>query len=122
MYFTTVLTASLAPLAVLAASFEANMESDLAIRQEAPVKPTPCVRDNSVTAEETKARSEIFAKAFMYDKDISKAWSFVVSDYIVRCPVFHLIPKTRTTIPLLQHHSTPRLIPQPIFIFLKDKS
>ncbi|EUC40340.1 hypothetical protein COCMIDRAFT_109041 [Bipolaris oryzae ATCC 44560] len=71
-------SALVAPLALAAPTLEA--------RQAAPVKPAPCVRDSKVTVQETKARSEQFAQAFIYKPDISKAFSFIAVDYINHNP------------------------------------
>lgn len=84
MLFTTIVAAAIAPLVVVAAPVADTQSSSLITRQAKPVKPAPCVRNSSVNEEQTKARSETFAKAFIYDKDISKAFTFIAADYIVR--------------------------------------
>jgi hypothetical protein len=85
MRFTTILAAVIAPLAVLAAPVEVHSRSDIIVeRQARPTKPTPCVRVTNTTEEQTKVRSEAFAKAFIYDKDISEAFKYIAKDYIVR--------------------------------------
>lgn len=71
-------SALVAPLALAAPTLET--------RQAAPVKPAPCVRNSKVTVEETRVRSEQFAQAFIYKRDISKAFTFIAVDYVVCCP------------------------------------
>ncbi|XP_014554214.1 hypothetical protein COCVIDRAFT_28721 [Bipolaris victoriae FI3] len=71
-------SALVAPLALAAPTLET--------RQAAPVKPAPCVRNSKVTVEETRVRSEQFAQAFIYKRDISKAFTFIAVDYINHNP------------------------------------
>lgn len=79
MRVSLLVSALVAPLALAAPTLDA--------RQAAPVKPAPCVRDSKVTVQETEARFKRFAQAFIYQRDISKAFSFIAVDYIVRCPI-----------------------------------
>ena len=87
MRFSIVLFALLAPIAVLAAPVESRTEHlAIAERQAQPVKPAPCVRRPDATEAETKTRSEAFAQAFIYKKDISEAFKYIVKDYINHNP------------------------------------
>lgn len=80
---TSVLVAVLAsPLAVVAAP---TGNTNVAARQ-APVKPTPCVRqDPSPSEEETAALFDDFVDKFVGEnKSIAKAFEYIAEDYIVR--------------------------------------
>ncbi|EMD94632.1 hypothetical protein COCC4DRAFT_43517 [Bipolaris maydis ATCC 48331] len=78
MRVSLLVSALVAPLALAAPTLDA--------RQAAPVKPAPCVRDSKVTVQETEARFKRFAQAFIYQRDISKAFSFIAVDYINHNP------------------------------------
>ncbi|KAH9870196.1 hypothetical protein J1614_007119 [Plenodomus biglobosus] len=88
MRVTLIFSALLAPLAVLAAPVESQVQDDVRLveRQARPVKPAPCVRVADTTEAQTKARSEAFAQAFIYKKDISEAFKYIVKDYINHNP------------------------------------
>ncbi|KAF2845218.1 hypothetical protein T440DRAFT_472800 [Plenodomus tracheiphilus IPT5] len=87
MRVTLILSALLAPLSILAAPVETSNENDvLVVRQAQPVKPAPCVRNAYTTEAQTKARSEAFAHAFIYKKDISEAFKYIAKDYINHNP------------------------------------
>ncbi|CCT61175.1 hypothetical protein IAQ61_005005 [Plenodomus lingam] len=86
MRVTLLFSALLAPLAILAAPVESSTQDGLVTRQARPVKPAPCVRVPGTTEAQTKARSEKFAHAFIYKKDISEAFSYIVKDYINHNP------------------------------------
>jgi hypothetical protein len=82
MRFTTlVLTALLAPLSVLAAP---TADAKVIERQSRPPKPKPCVR---IVPDPEKAvykeRFDQFAEAFIYKKNVSRAFEFITQDYIV---------------------------------------
>ncbi|KAH7071740.1 hypothetical protein FB567DRAFT_584362 [Paraphoma chrysanthemicola] len=88
MRFAIVLSVLIAPLGVFAAPVEINDNAAaLASRQAAPVKPPPCVRRPGTTVLETKKRAEAFAQAFIYKKDISEAFKYIVADYINHNPL-----------------------------------
>lgn len=53
-------------------------------RQQAPAPP-PCIRNGGVTIAQTQQRAEAFASAFVVQKDIRKAFTFIAQDYIVSC-------------------------------------
>ena len=83
-----ILSALIAPLAVLAIPATVHSRYALTERQASPVKPAPCVRNPSTTVAQTEKRAAAFAEAFIYKPDISKAFTFIVKDYIVctLCP------------------------------------
>lgn len=84
MHFTLYLTALLTPIATLAAPTNTDTTfKALEERQTALVKPPPCIRNSATTLEQTKKRSQAFAHAFIYKKDITEAFTYIVSDYIV---------------------------------------
>lgn len=83
MRFDFLLSALVAPLSILAAPVDIESRSDLANRQARPTKPAPCVRALNTTEAETKTRSDAFAQAFIYKKDISEAFKYISQDYIV---------------------------------------
>lgn len=86
MLVSTILAVCLAPLAVLAAPAEPLHHATLARRQARPTKPVPCVRQMNTTEAETKTRSDAFAQAFIYKKDISEAFKYISKDYINHNP------------------------------------
>ena len=70
----TTLALLLAPLGALAGPCTRQLQ-----------QPPPCVRqDPPPSVEETAIRAEEFAQAFIVDKDITRAFEFIVEDYIVR--------------------------------------
>jgi hypothetical protein len=77
MHFSPYLVALIAPLTAFATPI------DVQSRQSTPIKPTPCVRNNSTTEAQTEMRSKAFAHAFIYEQDITKAFKYIASDYIV---------------------------------------
>jgi hypothetical protein len=86
MYFTTFLTtALLAPLGALAAPVSSSLDAiALEERQTRPAKPKACVRITpDPTPEVYKERFTQFADAFIYKKNITRAFEFIVEDYIV---------------------------------------
>ena len=83
MRLAILLSALVAPLAILGAPVDIESRSGLVNRQARPTKPPPCVRALNTTEAETKTRSEAFAQAFIYDKDISEAFKYISQDYIV---------------------------------------
>lgn len=87
MRFDIVLSVLIAPLGVFAAPVEGARDvAVLADRQARPQKPPPCVRRMNTTELETKVRSEAFAQAFIYKKDISEAFKYISNDYINHNP------------------------------------
>ena len=75
----------LAPLSAFAAPLEPTALED---RQARPAKPKPCVAlVPAPTANETEARFNDFAQAFIYKKNITKAFEYISQDYIVRFPL-----------------------------------
>ncbi|KAL6703945.1 hypothetical protein ACN47E_008883 [Coniothyrium glycines] len=86
MRFETILSALLAPAVVLAAPLETRTDA-LASRQATPQKPPPCVRVPGTTVAQTKARAQAFAQAFIYKKDITEAFKYIVEDYINHNPL-----------------------------------
>ncbi|KAG9191878.1 hypothetical protein G6011_10612 [Alternaria panax] len=88
MRLTILASVVLAPLAVLAAPAELHSGSDvLAARQAGPTKPAPCVRSWKTTEAQTATRAHAFAHAFIYKKDISKAFKYISQDYINHNPI-----------------------------------
>lgn len=85
MQIAILLSVLLAPLVAFAAPVDIS-DSDLAIRQSRPPKPPPCVRNLTTTEAQTKIRSEAFAQAFIYKKDISEAFKYIAQDYINHNP------------------------------------
>lgn len=83
MRLTLLLSALVAPLVVLATPINIESRTELANRQARPTKPTPCVRALNTTEAQTQTRSEAFAQAFIYKKDISEAFKYISQDYIV---------------------------------------
>ena len=83
MRLALLLSTLVAPLAVLAAPVDIESRNDLVNRQARPTKPPPCVRALNTTEAETKTRSDAFAQAFIYKKDISEAFKYISQDYIV---------------------------------------
>jgi predicted SnoaL-like aldol condensation-catalyzing enzyme len=87
MHVSTIFATLLAPLAILAAPIEPTPNvPTIAIRQTRPTKPAPCVRQPNTTEPETKTRSEAFAQAFIYKKDITEAFKYISKDYINHNP------------------------------------
>lgn len=94
-----ILSALLVPLAVAAPL--ADDASTLFSRQNRPPKPKPCERIVPDPAPEVyKERFNQFADAFIYNKNISRAFEFITEDYIVRVS----LPP-----PLLQRKTTARI-------------
>ncbi|EAU89753.1 hypothetical protein CC1G_07478 [Coprinopsis cinerea okayama7 len=83
MRVSSLLAAIILPLAAVAAP-----APELEARQ-AVVKPRPCVRQLNPppTAEETAARHAAFAQAFIYRRNITAAFEFIVQDYINHNPM-----------------------------------
>lgn len=108
MHFTSLLT----PLLFLSTALvhaspvspEASPSTNLIQRQAALPKPPPCIRNFKTSAFQTKKRAQKFAKAFIYDQDITKAFTFIAEDYIVRalfrvcCIESHRIASRRISI------------------------
>ncbi|KAI8932591.1 hypothetical protein NX059_010095 [Plenodomus lindquistii] len=87
MQITLILSALLAPVAVLAAPLDTPGQNNAVVkRQAAPVKPPPCVRVPGTTVAQTKARSIAFAHAFIYEQDITEAFTYIAQDYINHNP------------------------------------
>ena len=87
MRFALLASALIAPLAVLATPAPLHTRNEVLVdRQAAPVKPAPCVRNMNTTVAQTEMRAEAFAKAFIYEPNISEAFKYIAQDYIVRPP------------------------------------
>ncbi|KAL5115487.1 hypothetical protein ACEQ8H_006628 [Pleosporales sp. CAS-2024a] len=88
MYVLAIFTPLIASVAALATPDVSQVGGDscTAGKQAQPVQPPPCVRCSTVTEFETKIRSDAFAKAFIYDKDISEAFKYIAHDYINHNP------------------------------------
>lgn len=52
-----------------------------------PKKPKPCICRPHTTEKHTKMRAQAFAKAFIYEQDITEAFKYIAEDYIVRQPI-----------------------------------
>ncbi|KAI9048233.1 hypothetical protein LZ554_008028 [Drepanopeziza brunnea f. sp. 'monogermtubi'] len=85
MHASFLLSALVAPLAVLAAP--AENAAAIHARQEALVKPAPCTSIPGITPEETELRHKDFAQAFIFDMDIVKAFTYIREDYINHNPM-----------------------------------
>ncbi|KAF2257602.1 hypothetical protein CC78DRAFT_538407 [Lojkania enalia] len=86
-----VVSALLLPFGALArpTSVEVAARSSLQLeeRQGRPTKPMPCQpMSPEPTEEELKARADAFAKAFIYDKNITKAFEYINQGYINHNP------------------------------------
>jgi hypothetical protein len=85
MRLAVLVSALLVPLGALAAPLSHDIDaSALIARQSRPAKPKPCVR--IVPDPEPavyKERFNQFADAFIYKKNISRAFEFITQDYIV---------------------------------------
>ena len=80
MHIPTLLTTLVLPASLLAAPL-------VEPRQGRPPKPKPCVRMSPAPdANATKARFDTFAEAFIYKKNITKAFEFIAQDYINHNP------------------------------------
>jgi predicted SnoaL-like aldol condensation-catalyzing enzyme len=87
MRIEVLLTAFIAPFVVVAAPIDASTNVPTLIeRQARPQKPAPCVRSLNTTEAETKTRSDAFAQAFIYKKDVSEAFKYISKDYINHNP------------------------------------
>ncbi|OAL44953.1 hypothetical protein IQ07DRAFT_549336 [Pyrenochaeta sp. DS3sAY3a] len=90
MHITSLLTPFLLLSSTLATPLSppsALAPATLNTRQTAPVKPAPCVRNPATSVRVTKKRAQKFAKAFIYEQDISKAFEFIAADYINHNPL-----------------------------------
>ncbi|KAF2641861.1 hypothetical protein P280DRAFT_424411 [Massarina eburnea CBS 473.64] len=99
MYAPTLLTTLLLPIGLLAlpSSIHAVQSLDprqaqpakpsLNLRQSQPTKPSPCVRISPAPdANATETRFDGFAKAFIYEKNITEAFTYIAKDYINHNP------------------------------------
>lgn len=71
------------------------------IHDELPtiVKPQPCTFVNpSPSEEETRERFETFANAFMVKHNLTEAFEYVSSIYIVRVPLRHRLHRPKVDI------------------------
>ena len=93
MRITHLLSLLLTPLSVLAAPTIYSPEhAALLDRQARPTKPKPCVAIvPAPSVNETLARFNKFAQAFIYKKNITEAFEYIAKDYIVR-PFSFLVP------------------------------
>jgi predicted SnoaL-like aldol condensation-catalyzing enzyme len=81
MHIPLILTALLAPLAIIASPIDS-----ITPRQSRPTKPTPCLRAPNTTSAETSLRASSFAQAFIYQKNITAAFTYIANDYINHNP------------------------------------
>ncbi|KXT17415.1 hypothetical protein AC579_5708 [Pseudocercospora musae] len=51
-----------------------------------PKKPEPCICNPHTTTTTTEFRAQAFAKAFIYEQDISEAFKYIAQDYINHNP------------------------------------
>ncbi|KAF2828233.1 hypothetical protein CC86DRAFT_369342 [Ophiobolus disseminans] len=86
MRIAILISALLAPLSIFAAPITSTDALALATRQARPTKPPPCVRNLNTTEADTKTRSDAFAQAFIYKKDITEAFKYIAKDYINHNP------------------------------------
>lgn len=82
MHIIAILIPSLAPFTIFAPPVDSTDHFRIAERQTKPTKPAPCVRNMNTTEAVTETRSEAFAQAFIYKKDISEAFKYISKDYI----------------------------------------
>ncbi|KZM21114.1 uncharacterized protein EKO05_0008085 [Ascochyta rabiei] len=89
MRLTFISLSSLALTTGLALPGSAAPASDVSLqtRQNAPVKPPPCVRRPGTTVKETHNRHKAFAYAFIYERDITEAFRYIAHDYINHNPL-----------------------------------
>jgi len=91
MHFILYLTVLAAPLAALPSPNNSPAAlKTLNERQTTLEKPPPCIRNNSTTLRQTKKRSKAFTQAFIYTQNITEAFTYIVSDYIVHTSYFPL--------------------------------
>jgi hypothetical protein len=87
MHVTVLLSILVTPLAILGAPSHLDTAVfGVTERQARPQKPTPCVRLHNTTETETKTRSDAFAQAFIYKKDVAEAFKYISKDYINHNP------------------------------------
>ena len=80
---TIILTALVAPFAILAAPAPLEHTANIDARQS-PTKPKPCQpMSPPPTANETSARHDKFAHEFLVTKNITAAFEFINQGYIV---------------------------------------
>jgi hypothetical protein len=86
MRLTHLLSLLLAPFSVLSAPTSTSPENAALLeRQARPTKPKPCVAVvPAPSVNETLARFNKFAQAFIYKKNITEAFEYISKDYIVR--------------------------------------
>ena len=71
----------------------ANIANGGVDKRQAPPRPPPCQRaDPPPTEEETSARFDKFVDAFVVNKNISEAFTYIAEDYIVCHPFSYLTP------------------------------
>jgi len=87
MQFTLYFIALVAPSATFAAPTNLDTTSKALAERQAGLKPPLCIRNNSTTLHQTKKRSKAFAHAFIYTQNITEAFTYIVSDYVVRFPL-----------------------------------
>ena len=81
------MTSLTAPAAV---PVDLTVRNSLSNRQARPPKPDPCQRmAPAPDATEAKERFDGFAKAFIYDKNITEAFLYITQDYIVALSRFY---------------------------------
>ena len=93
MFLTAIVSFLLLPMTSLAAAavpVDLIVRNSLGNRQARPPKPDPCQRmAPAPDATEAKERFDAFAKAFIYDKNITEAFLYITQDYIVALSRFY---------------------------------
>lgn len=80
------LSTFLVPFGALAAPTHLDTAALVERQGNRPAKPKPCVSNATTTEEESKARFDKFADAFICKKNITAAFEFIRQDYIVCTP------------------------------------
>ena len=78
----TLVSLLVVPLAAMTLPLGVTEDHSLVARQGGLKAPTPCVMDASVTEQETAARFEKFADAFIVKKNITEAFEYIAASYI----------------------------------------
>jgi predicted SnoaL-like aldol condensation-catalyzing enzyme len=81
-----ILSALLAPFSILASPISPPILHLHPRQQSRPTKPAPCTRLFNTTTATTQVRAAAFANAFIYDKNITEAFTYIAQDYINHNP------------------------------------
>lgn len=77
------------PCLALGSSGPDSEVADAVVVRQSPIKPHPCkALSPPPTKHETKKRFHCFANAFLLSKNLTKAFSYITKDYIVRSEAF----------------------------------